>query len=115
MMSWELKKNTIISQLEKDQSTLTAIREVVDLAPSEFNPTVTQQVDILSKQLSKQIKKLKNNEFHVAIVGLEKSGKSTFLNAWLGCDILPNQAERCTYTTTEIRSSKNIEDQRMSK
>ena len=48
-------------------------------------------------------KKLVNNTFEVSIVGLEKSGKSTFANAFMGIDILPTKDERCTYTTTSIR------------
>lgn len=47
--------------------------------------------------------KLSNNLFEVAIVGLEKSGKSTFSNAYMGFDILPTKDGRCTYTTTSIQ------------
>ena len=35
-------------------------------------------------------------------VGLEKSGKSTFGNALLQLDVLPNEFQRCTFTTTTI-------------
>lgn len=48
-------------------------------------------------------KKLEKNEFEVAIIGLEKAGKSTFANAFMGNVILPTADERCTYTSTNIR------------
>ncbi|MCM1330319.1 MAG: dynamin family protein [Ruminococcus sp.] len=48
-------------------------------------------------------KKLETNEFEIAIVGLEKAGKSTFANALMGNNILPTKDERCTYTSTSIR------------
>lgn len=48
-------------------------------------------------------KKLETNEFEIAIVGLEKAGKSTFANALMGNDILPAKDARCTYTSTNIR------------
>ena len=48
-------------------------------------------------------KKLINNEFEVAVIGLEKAGKSTFANALMGNDILPSMEPRCTYTSTSIR------------
>ena len=48
-------------------------------------------------------KKFANNEFEIAIIGLEKAGKSTFANALMGNDILPSMDARCTYTATSIR------------
>lgn len=50
------------------------------------------------------LKKLKSKEFTVAVVGLEKAGKSTLGNALIKSLVLPEYAERCTYTTTEIRA-----------
>lgn len=47
--------------------------------------------------------KIEKNEFEVAIIGLEKAGKSTFANAFMGNVILPTADERCTYTSTNIR------------
>jgi len=47
--------------------------------------------------------KLNNNEFEIAVVGLEKTGKSTFANAIMGNNILPSKDARCTYTATCIR------------
>ena len=49
------------------------------------------------------LKKLENKEFTVAVVGLEKAGKSTLGNAMIKQMILPEYETRCTYTTTEIR------------
>lgn len=46
--------------------------------------------------------KLKNNTYEVAIVGLEKAGKSSFANALIESDILPSKDDRCTYTSTSI-------------
>ena len=48
--------------------------------------------------------KLQSREFTVAIVGLEKAGKSTLGNALIKSMVLPEYSERCTYTTTEIRA-----------
>ena len=38
---------------------------------------------------NRQLERLKKREFRIAVVGLEKAGKSTFINAWLDCDLLP--------------------------
>ena len=47
--------------------------------------------------------KLEKGEYEIAIVGLEKAGKSTFANALMENDVLPSKDPRCTYTTTSIR------------
>lgn len=55
------------------------------------------------RQRSKKIlNKLRTHEFTVAVVGLEKAGKSTLGNALLKRNILPEYTTRCTYTTTKI-------------
>ena len=48
-------------------------------------------------------RKFRTGEYEIAVVGLEKAGKSTFANALMGNDILPTKPLRCTYTTTSIR------------
>ncbi len=62
------------------------------------------QVQELYKKIKTILNKLQKHEFTVAVVGLEKAGKSTLGNAIIGCYALPEYTERCTYTTTEIRA-----------
>lgn len=61
----------------------------------------------------RQFERLKKREFRIAVVGLEKAGKSTFINAWLECDLLPAKGGRCTFTTTQIYSVENESEQRL--
>lgn len=58
----------------------------------------------LKEKASRLLTKLQKNEFEIAIVGLEKAGKSTTANAMMGYNILPSEEQRCTYTTTSICS-----------
>ncbi|MDH0032501.1 MULTISPECIES: dynamin family protein [unclassified Acinetobacter] len=51
--------------------------------------------------------KLESNEFEIAIVGLEKAGKSTFANALIKSNILPSAPERCTFTSTRLVSGSD--------
>lgn len=74
-----------------------------------------EQIDNLKKAgkiAEKQKIRLEKNEFRIAVVGLEKAGKSTFINAWLEYDLLPANTERCTFTTTQIYSVKDDSEQR---
>jgi len=61
----------------------------------------------LRERAEKLQKKLETNECEIAIVGMEKSGKSTFANALMESDILPTKEARCTYTSTNIRFAKS--------
>jgi hypothetical protein len=63
--------------------------------------------------LRRQYERLKKDEFRIAVVGLEKAGKSTFVNAWLGADLLPNEMKRCTFTTTQLYSVDDPSEQRL--
>ena len=60
------------------------------------------ELERLRKRNQKVLNKLRTREFTVAVVGLEKAGKSTLGNALRKRNILPEYTERCTYTTTKI-------------
>ncbi len=77
--------------------------------PSHLKEILEQEIIPVRRQLER----LKKREFRIAVVGLEKAGKSTFLNAWLGCDLLPAKMARCTFTTTQIYSVVNDNEQRL--
>jgi hypothetical protein len=67
----------------------------------------------LAEPLERQLHRLEEGEFRVAVVGLEKAGKSTFLNAWLGRDLLPNDSARCTFAPTKIVAVEDPAEQRL--
>lgn len=72
---------------------------------------VALRADVLP--LERQLKRLERGEFRVAVVGLEKAGKSTFVNAWLEYDLLPSDGKRCTFTTTQVFSVASDTEQRV--
>ena len=91
-------------------------RHALDLAKIPQAEVPSNLKDVLIEEaepIKKQLERLKKREFRIAVVGLEKAGKSTFLNAWLGCDLLPSKATRCTFTTTQIYSVSDESDQRL--
>lgn len=53
--------------------------------------------------LAKQAENIKQDKFLLMIVGEAKSGKSTFINAYLGEEILPMDVKQCTSAIVEIR------------
>lgn len=69
-----------------------------------------KQLKLLKIEAESVLRKLKNNEFEIAIVGLEKAGKSTFANALMKNKLLPSKDARCTFTSTQIEYSGDDKD-----
>ena len=88
----------------------------VDLAKLPQAEVPSKLTEILIQEAApanRQLDRLRKREFRIAVVGLEKAGKSTFINAWLECDLLPAKGGRCTFTTTQIYSVKSESEQRL--
>jgi ribosome biogenesis GTPase A len=112
-MDWKTASSYYETRLDE---ILTLQRHALDLAilpqaevPSRLTETLIQEAEPAKRQLER----LKKREFRIAVVGLEKAGKSTFINAWLECDLLPAKGGRCTFTTTQIYSVSNESEQRL--
>ena len=96
--------------------TLSVYRHAISLAElpqAEVSDRLAAILEQEAKPIQRQLDRLRKREFRIAIVGLEKAGKSTFLNAWLECDLLPAKAARCTFTTTQIYSVIHEAEQRL--
>lgn len=76
-------------------------------------------LDILSKidfpkddtslqALKSQATKIQEDKFCLMIAGEAKSGKSTFINAYLGTEILPMDVRQCTSSVVEIKYGKEF-------
>lgn len=70
----------------------------------EINFSETMKLD---EKINKKIEEIKNREYKIFVTGEAKSGKSTFINAFLGEDILPTGFIQCTSSIIEIRRSKD--------
>lgn len=70
------------------------------------------KVERMKLDLENQNMMFKKTDFEVAVIGLEKAGKSSLLNSWLKFNLLPSDRTRCTYTIVEIRSCKDENEQK---
>ena len=112
-MNWKTASSYYETRLS---DALSVCRYAIDLAnlPQAAVPAELKSVLLEEYQpAQRQLERLKKREFRIAVVGLEKAGKSTFINAWLECDLLPAKAARCTFTTTQIYSVINDADQKL--
>ena len=103
MAVWKEERNHFIEKLEKMREIFKEIREK-DRRREVIRYGEREKFDKLVQANETLLEKLRLREFTVAVVGLEKAGKSTLANALLKVVLLPEYTERCTYTTTEIRT-----------
>ena len=67
-----------------------------------------------TRRIYPKLKQLNDKPSHtICIVGLEKAGKSTFINALLGYELLPTASERCTQIRTVLKPLLEDGDQQL--
>ncbi len=105
---------TCQQQLARLEKTAVLADKLVTLSNKtgvDIAPELLKKLNNERPRLNRQLERLHANRFEVAVIGLEKAGKSALLNAWLGQEILPSARERCTFTSTEIWSAQTEQDQ----
>jgi Dynamin family len=63
----------------------------------------TQGLQSVEDDITKALKALTEQKFQVGVIAAMKAGKSTFLNALIGADVLAGETEACTVCRTDIR------------
>jgi hypothetical protein len=97
--NFENEKKQIIEKVEKYNL---FIEEMLNNDRGLFSIDEKAKLRNILDKNSKYLHKLKTNEFEIAIVGLENSGKSTFANALIENEVLPSASDRCTFTSTRL-------------
>lgn len=92
------KNKRMIKKKDKDKN----LEHIVNLLEKIINNEFVANSDIFYNDFKKIIERIKDDSFRLAIVGEFSSGKSTFLNALIGKDILKHGAQETTATVTEI-------------
>ncbi|MGF1487542.1 MAG: dynamin family protein [Prochloraceae cyanobacterium] len=63
----------------------------------------TEELQSIKEELKQALLALNNQKYQVAVIAAMKAGKSTFLNATIGADILASESEACTVCRTDVR------------
>ncbi|MCY6356067.1 dynamin family protein [Clostridium sp. ZS2-4] len=63
----------------------------------------------VNDSIREQAEKIKNEIFNLMILGEAKSGKSTFINAYLGKEVVPMDVRQCTSAIIKIRKGDKFE------
>jgi hypothetical protein len=113
MSNWQEICKEQLARLEQASVLADRLSALCNRVPTEVPEEARRKLDEERPRLERQLERLRANRFEVAVIGLEKAGKSALLNAWLGTEILPSADERCTYTTTELWSAPTEEAQEL--
>lgn len=106
--SLEFNKTLKINELNIDDIKLENLKEnekLIDKVEKvlECNKILKiNKLNIDNIKLENLKEKLSKNEYVVSVMGAMKSGKSTFIDALIGYDLMPNENAACTFTTTDI-------------
>ncbi|MEQ9371978.1 MAG: dynamin family protein [Coleofasciculus chthonoplastes F3-SA18-01] len=77
------------------------LREIEEGRRSEGNNS--EGLHSIEDELNKALEALQAQKYQVAVIAAMKAGKSTFLNAMIGADILASESEACTVCRTDVR------------
>ena len=90
------------------------LKNVKDIRDEAFEPDIQSKLNeayvnltkLYNEKLKAFYEKASNGIMEVAFAGAEKTGKSTFINAFIERNLLPSAHERTTFTITEVRYSE---------
>ena len=99
----ENERDDYKKRVEKQKKAIENLLEISNQHKRLFSGEMRHALRVRQEECNRLYRKLDKNEFEIAIVGLEKAGKSTFANALMENKILPDADERCTYTSTCIK------------
>lgn len=88
---------------EKKQKVLELNEKFQEIIEKNNVKEKVRQIQKPISGLNNQIENIKKDKFVLMIAGEAKSGKSTFINAYLGEDILPMDVRQCTSSIIEIK------------
>ena len=113
MTTWLETCQQQLVRLEKTSVLADKLITLANKTGVDISSDLLNRLNIERPRLNRQLERLHANRFEVAVIGLEKAGKSALLNAWLEQEILPSARERCTFTSTEIWSAQTEQDQEL--
>lgn len=97
-----MKKNDGYQNLKK------AVLRCYDAFSDFFTKAQIPQDGDSFEELKNQAKKIKVDQFKLMVAGEAKSGKSTFINAYLGQEILPMDVLQCSSSVVEIKYGEKL-------
>ena len=97
------KEKKVLKKNKRENNISSVVNAIQEVRDNEY----VKNVDLFEHNFQGIIDRLLDDSFRVAVVGEFSSGKSTFLNALLGKDLLKHGAKETTATITEIHNGNS--------
>lgn len=100
VVDYKSRKNEVLASYDAVEA---LVAELQAYAEKIGLPDPTERLQNLLKDIRSKAEKVKEDRFNIMIAGESKSGKSTFINAYLGVELLPMDVKQCTSAIVEIK------------
>lgn len=100
VVDYKSRKNEVLASYDTVEA---LVAELQAYAVKIGLPDPTERLQNLLKDIRGKAEKVKEDRFNIMIAGESKSGKSTFINAYLGVELLPMDVKQCTSAIVEIK------------
>lgn len=100
IVDYKSRKNEVLALYETLEKLVT---ELQTYAEKIGLPDPTERLEVLLTDIRNKAEKVKADRFKIMVAGESKSGKSTFINAYLGVELLPMDVKQCTSAIVEIK------------
>ena len=104
VVDYKSRKNEVLESYSKLEALMTDLQ---DYSRKVGLPEPVKN-DALIRDIRNKAGKVKEDRFNIMIAGEAKSGKSTFINAYLGVELLPMDVKQCTSAITKIKYGKEF-------
>lgn len=102
---YKSRKNEV---LESSKTVEQLVKELESNTRRAKMPSPLESLEPLLAEIRKKSEKVRADKFTLMIAGEAKSGKSTFINAYLGVELLPMDVKQCTSAIIEIKYGKEF-------
>lgn len=103
VVDYKSRKNEVLASYATVEA---LIAELQNYARKIGLPDPTERLSNLLSDIRSKAEKVKEDRFNIMIAGESKCGKSTFINAYLGVELLPMDRKQCTSAIVEIKWGK---------
>lgn len=100
VVDYKSRKDEVLASYETAEK---LIKELQNYSKKINLPDPTENLGALLADIRSKAEKVKADRFNIMIAGESKSGKSTFINAYLGVELLPMDVKQCTSSIVEIK------------
>lgn len=102
---YQSRKNEVLDSYETVEKLVECVKKNAQLSGV---PNPLERLDALLTDIRIKSEKVRADRFSLMIAGESKSGKSTFINAYLGVDLMPMDVKQCTSAIIEIKNGEKF-------